>query len=53
VGDLLLGGALVSINQPGNVFLPSDHYSYTVETATQQLASDIAAGVGPRTSWTP
>ena len=50
-GDLLLNGAQVAINRPSEVFDPADHYTLTVEPATESLAARIASESGPRTDW--
>lgn len=44
VDDWLIGGATVQEN--GTVWDPSDHYSYTVETADESLRSDIENSAG-------
>jgi pectate lyase len=51
VGDLALEDASISENQPQDVFIPSDYYSYTAETATEELAARIAAESGPRVDY--
>lgn len=50
-GDLLLGGAQVSIVNPTGVFEPAAQYTYAAETATAALAQEIAARAGPRTTY--
>jgi pectate lyase len=48
VGNLLLGGAVITDNTPQDVFDPSKFYRYTAEPATQALSDRIAAQVGPK-----
>jgi len=59
-GDLLLNGAQVRENEPGQVFDPSTYYEATVEPATDDLRQRLstetgwqAAGAGPVATLAP
>jgi pectate lyase len=53
VGDLLLGGARVSENEPGRVSRPPAPYDVVAEPADAVLEAAVRAGAGPRTTWRP
>ncbi|MFH1437112.1 MAG: hypothetical protein ABIJ56_15500 [Pseudomonadota bacterium] len=51
VGDVLLNDATVDVNEPGRVFNPSDHYTYTADPANAAMAARVMEESGPRVDY--